>query len=279
MNCREIKEKITIRQALDSLGIFPAKENPRRGFYFAMDREEKTPSFCVDFLKNTAFDFGSGRSFDIISIIQEVKKFSVSEALDYLEKLGRLPTIQFEAKEKFTRDQYKILQIREVAHPALLQYLESRKVLEQKHFLKEIHFENNSRKNFGLGFENNSGGFEIRNTYTKICLGRKDFTLIKSKENTNAEISVFEGFIDFLTYKNLLETDSDNCDFLILNSTAMLSKVQNILKDYQKISLFLDNDNSGKLTADKIRNNFKNVEDCSGIYQGCKDLNEWWCNR
>lgn len=134
MNCREIKEKITIRQALDSLGIFPAKENSRRGYYFALDREEKTPSFCVDFVKNTAFDFGSGRSFDIISIIQEIKKFSVSEALDFLKKLDCLPSIQFETKEKFPKNQYKILRIKEVGHPALLQYLESRKVLEQKKF-------------------------------------------------------------------------------------------------------------------------------------------------
>ncbi len=36
--------------------------------------------------------------------------------------------------------------------------------------------------------------FEIRNKYSKICLGKKDVTLIKNDLKTSNEIVVFEGF-------------------------------------------------------------------------------------
>ena len=55
----------------------------------------------------------------------------------------------------------------------------------------------------------------------------------------------------------------------------MLFKAEQILQEYPKILLFLDNDPNGKSVALKIRNDYKNVEDCSLIYHGYKDLNEW----
>ena len=59
MNCEEVKEKINIRTVLESFHLFPAKDNGKTGFYFALDREEKVPSLSVDFVKNKAFDFGT----------------------------------------------------------------------------------------------------------------------------------------------------------------------------------------------------------------------------
>ena len=165
----------------------------------------------------------------------------------------------------------------EIQHPALIQYLKFRKVYEQKDLVKEIEYELNGKKYFGIGFFNNSGGVEIRNKYSKICLGKKDVTLV---ENQSSEICIFEGFFDYLTYKNLEKKENSNSDYLILNSTAMFFKVEETLKKYNKISLFLDNDANGKFVKSKIYNQYKNVEDCSLIYQKFKDLNEWFskCN-
>ena len=58
----------------------------------------------------------------------------------------------------------------------------------------------------------------------------------------------------------------------------MLFKVEELLKVYDKIFLFLDNDSNGELAKSKIQNQYKNVEDCSLIYQNFKDLNEWFVN-
>ncbi len=59
----------------------------------------------------------------------------------------------------------------------------------------------------------------------------------------------------------------------------MFFKVENELKNYHKISLFLDNDSNGKTTKENIQKSYKNVEDCSLPYAGFKDLNEWFCNQ
>ena len=80
----------------------------------------------------------------------------------------------------------------------------------------------NEKKYFGIGFYNNSGGVEIRNKYSKICLGKKDITVIKIQDHRNNEICVFEGFFDYLTLKNIEKSENVTSDYLILNTTAML---------------------------------------------------------
>ena len=278
MNCEEIKQKIGIRTVLESFHLFPVKENRKTAFYFALDREEKVPSLSVDFVKNTAFDFGTGKSYDMISIVQLMKKCCVSEALKYLSAFDFSMQNESLNKEMRFQTSYKISEIKEIQHPALIQYLKFRKVFEQKLLINEIHYELEGKKYFGIGFQNNSGGFEIRNPYSKICLGNKDITLIKGENNPNSEIAVFEGFFDYLTFRNL-EREHSNCDCLILNSTAMLYKAEEKLKDYDKISLFLDNDTNGIVVKEKIQNQYQNVEDCSLIYYGYKDLNAWFCKK
>lgn len=273
MNCETIKQKVNIRKVLESFQIFPAKENGKTAFYFALDREEQIPSLSVDFVKNKAFDFGTGKSYDVIAIVQQIKKCSVSEALEYLSTLDS--SFQEQNSEKdFESKNYAILNVNDVKHPALIEYLKSRKVCEQKQLVKEVHYELNGKKQFGIGFFNNSKGIEIRNKYSKICLGKKDITLI---ENQGREICVFEGFFDYLTFRNLEKTKSSVSDYLILNSTAMLFKAEKLLRKYDRISLFLDNDRNGNDTKELIQKNYQNVEDCSFLYRDFKDLNEWGC--
>ncbi|MFY7814943.1 MAG: toprim domain-containing protein [Chryseobacterium taeanense] len=276
MNCKKIKQSVGIRTVLESFGLIPVKENRKTAFYFALDREEKIPSLSVDFIKNTAFDFGTGKSYDVISIVQQIKKCSVSDALKYLSTFDFSANVEHLTEETPSEVFYRILKIKEIRHPALLQYLKSRKVLEQKHLVKEIDYEFCGRKYFGIGFENNSGGFEVRNAYTKICLGAKDVSLICSGDQPTRDLAVFEGFFDYLTFRNLEKSLSSHCDCLILNSTAMLFKAESILAAYEKNLLFLDNDDNGKSVTKKIREEYNNVEDCSLLYRDCKDLNEWF---
>ncbi|PWN59004.1 hypothetical protein C1634_020535 [Chryseobacterium viscerum] len=127
-----------------------------------------------------------------------------------------------------------------------------------------------------MGFKNDFGGFEVRNKYLKICLGRKGITLIENKINRTKEVSIFEDFFDYLIFRNLEKEDS-NSDFLILNSTSKLFKAQGRLKKYDKISLYLDNDSNGEVTKEIIQKKYRNVEDCSLLYKDFKDLNEWFC--
>lgn len=266
MNCEEAKKLIDIRTVLESFQMFSVKDNQRTAFYFALDREERTASMSVDFVKNTAFDFGTGKSFDIISIVQVIKKCSVSEALEYLSTLDISSQSPFEKKTFVDIPNYKISLVQDITHPALIQYLKSRKVYEQEHLVKEIHYRLNGKKNFGLGFKNNSGGFEIRNQFSKICLGNKDVTLLENPLNLNQDVFILEGFFDFLTFK-MIESNINFSDiypdFLILNSTSMFFRAEELLLNYNSIGLFLNNDKTGEKLKSKIFANYSNVEDCS----------------
>lgn len=279
MNCEQIKQRIHIREVLESFCLFPLKGNRRTAYYFALDRDEKTPSLSVDFIKNTAFDFGTGKSYDVISIVQVMNRCNVSEALIYLQRFDVLEPLDNNIESK-DLSSYEISKIIDIQHPALLQYLESRKVLNSKVFTKEAHYTINKRNYFGIAFRNNSGGYEIRNKYSKICLGPKDVTLIKSEKYQNTEVLVFEGFFDYLSYKVIEKNiSSSDTDYLILNSTSMLFLARDILCGYEKLSLFLDNDHAGKSAVENISLFHNNIEDCSHLYKDYEDLNKWLCRR
>ena len=271
MNCSEAKN-ISIKAVLESFSFFPSKENSRTAFYFALDREEKTPSLSVDFIKNTAFDFGTGKSYDSISIVQAVKKCSVSDALKYLEQFNFSFQKQNLKLENLPKG-YEIIDVKEIQHPALIHYLKSRNVEDQKKWVEEIHYRMNDKNYFGIGFKNDSGGYEIRNAYSKICLGKKDITSIK---NDSKDVRVFEGFFDFLSFKkveNYLEKETS--DYIILNSVSMIHKIKNEIGNYKNIELYFDNDEAGTRAVEIIKNDLKNAEDCRVLYSDFKDLNDW----
>lgn len=274
MNCQQA-QKIPIRKILESFSLFPSKENQRSGFYHSIDREERTPSLSVDYVKNTAYDFGSGRSYDNVSIVQALKRSSVSEALEYLGNLNYsfkkqdLPVVQPKKIEKA----YEIMNVLEVLHPALLEYLKSRNLESQKSELCEIHYKLKGKKYFGTGFQNDSNGYEIRNKFCKICLGKKDLTIIKNQSNT---VRIFEGFTDFLSFRNLEKSlEKSPSDYLVLNSVAMVHKALNLIKNYQNVELYLDNDKAGDLATEKLNSSHSSAEDCRLLYRGYKDLNDF----
>ena len=271
MNCSAAKN-ISIKAVLESFSFFPSKENSRTAFYFALDREEKTPSLSVDFIKNTAFDFGTGKSYDSISIVQAVKKCSVSDALKYLEQFNFSFQKQNLKLENLPKG-YEIIDVKEIQHPALIHYLKSRNVEDQKKWVEEIHYRMNDKNYFGIGFKNDSGGYEIRNAYSKICLDKKDITSIK---NDSKDVRIFEGFFDFLSFKkveNYLEKETS--DYIILNSVSMIHKIKNEIGNYKNIELYFDNDEAGTRAVEIIKNDLKNAEDCRVLYSDFKDLNDW----
>ena len=272
MNCKQANTQISIRNVLESFSLFPSKDNSKSAFYFAFDREEKTPSLFVNFVKNIAFDFGTGKKYDIVSLVQGIKQCSVSQALEYLSQFN------FSFKEQMyniTRDgsKYEILSISEVKHYALIQYLKERRIENNIHLLKEIHYKISNKKYFGIGFKNDANGYEVRNKYSKICIGRKDITTIKNKSNN---LRIFEGFMDYLSFKQMEKAlKKALSDYVILNSVTMIFKLEKIIKSYEKIELYFDNDEAGNRATNEVKRLNPYVEDNRILYQNYKDLNDF----
>lgn len=272
MNCKQANTQISIRNVLESFSLFPSKGNSKTAFYFAFDREEKTPSLLVNFIKNIAFDFGTGKKYDVVSLVQGIKLCSVSEALEYLSQFD------FSFNEQIcniTKDEskYEILSISEVKHNALIQYLKERRIENNIHLLKEIHYKISDKKYFGIGFKNDANGYEVRNKYSKICIGRKDITTIKNKSNN---LRIFEGFMDYLSFIEMKKTlEEQLSDYVILNSVSMIFKLEKIIENYEKIELYFDNDEAGNRATNEIKQLNPYAEDNRVLYQNYKDLNDF----
>ena len=216
--------------------------------------------------------------YDNVSLIQGIKNCSVSEALEYLKRFDySIPINKKMENEDFKpKSGYQILEIKEVEHPSLVEYLKSRKLDFLKSELKEIHYELNGKNYFGLGFKNDSDGYEIRNPYIKLCLGKKDLTSVKNQSQT---LRIFEGFADYLSFKILEKSlEKEPSDYIILNSVTMISKVKNQLENYQNTELFLDNDRTGDSVTEILKKQNFNVSDERILFKNHKDLNEFLIN-
>ena len=274
MNCTQFN-KISVEEVLQSLGHFPTKQNEKEAWFINPFSKENNASFKINKNLNYWYLFSEGIGGNNIDFMKKYLNASISEVLDWAENQN------FSSFHQQTKNQklfnlpktYEILEVKEIQHPALLQYLKSRKVENQKHLVSEIHYQMNDKKYFGIGFKNDSDGYEIRNAYSKICLGKKDITTIK---NNSKSLLVFEGFFDFLSFKNIEESlENEPSDYMILNSVSMINKIKNSLENYEKIDLYFDNDEAGNRAVEIIKNEKIEAEDCRVLYSDFKDLNDW----
>ena len=275
MNCKQFN-RISLEEVLLSLGHLPTKQNEKEAWYLNPFATESQASFKINKNLNYWYLFSEGIGGTNTDFMKKYLNASVNEVLVWAESQSfssfqkqNIPDRKFENQSK----NYEILDVNEMRHPVLLEYLSERKVGDQTQFLHEIHYRMNDKNYFGIGFKNDSGGYEIRNKYSKICLGKKDISTIK---NGSESLRVFEGFFDFLSFKNVEEfLQKEAADYLILNSVSMISKIKKSLDNYENIELYFDNDEAGNRAVEMIKNENEIAEDCRVLYSDFKDLNDW----
>ena len=274
MNCTQFN-KISVKEVLQSLGHFPTKQNEKEAWFINPFGPENNASFKINKNLNYWYLFSEGIGGNNIDFMKKYLNASISDVLNWAENQNFSSFHQQTKSQKLFNlpKTYEILEVKEIQHPALIQYLKSRKVEAQKHLVSEIHYQMNDKNYFGIGFKNDSDGYEIRNAYSKICLGKKDITTIK---NISKSLRIFEGFFDFLSLKkveNYLEKEVS--DYMILNSVSMINKIKNEIGKYENIELYFDNDEAGNRAVEIIKNEKNEAEDCRVLYSSFKDLNDW----
>ena len=274
MNCTQFN-KISVEVVLQSFGHFPTKQNEKEAWFLNPFSKENDASFKINKNLNCWYLFSEGIGGNNIDLMKKYLNASISEVLNWAENQNFSSFHQQSGNYKLFNlpKTYEIVEVKDIQHPALVQYLKSRKVERQKHLIQEIHYQMNDKKYFGIGFKNDSDGYEIRNAYSKICLGKKDITTIK---NNSKSLLVFEGFFDFLSFKNIEESlENEPSDYMILNSVSMINKIKNLLENYEKIDLYFDNDEAGNRAVQMIKSEGNDAEDCRVLYSDFKDLNDW----
>ncbi|KQS94211.1 MULTISPECIES: toprim domain-containing protein [unclassified Chryseobacterium] len=279
MNCKQFNS-ISLEEVLLSLGHLPTKQNEKEAWYLNPFANESQASFKINKSLNYWYLFSEGIGGTNTDFMKKYLNASVNEVLVWAENQNfssfHQQSISNQKAENLSKH-YEIIEIKNVQHPALLEYLRERKVGNQTQFLDEIHYRMKDKNYFGIGFKNYSGGYEIRNKYSKICLGKKDISTIK---NGSESLRIFEGFFDFLSFKNVENfLEKEPVDYLVLNSVSMISKIKNSLENYKNIELYFDNDEAGNRAVEMIKNENKNAEDCRVLYSDFKDLNDWMIHK
>lgn len=284
-----IEEAKNIRLAdyLHSLGYAPVRQQGANLWYKSPFREETDPSFKVNTEINKWYDFGLGQGGNIIALASELY---CSVNVPYLLKLiaeqtPHIRPVSFSFREQSSAGpNFQHMEVKELDSPVLLSYLQGRGInLElAKKECCEVHFENNGKRYFAIGFRNMNGGYEIRNRYFKGCIAPKDITHIKHRGRRNYACFVFEGFMDYLSFLTIRTEKCPNMpcldwqDYIILNSVSNLTKAIDWLAVYERIRCFFDNDRAGMEACRKLKEEYSyRVRDASHIYKGCKDLNEY----
>lgn len=274
MDARQMRE-IPIADFLNAMGIHPTKQKGNALWYSAPYRMERRPSFKVDINRNVWFDFGIGKGGDIFDLAGEFigsKDFLLRAAFIARNGAYPLPIIEHPQRNEEKEPIFEDIWVRPLQDSKLLGYLRERGIFADTVITncEEVRYRAHGKRYYAIGFRNDAGGLELRNRFFKGSIPPKDISL---KRNGSDVCAVFEGFMDYLSAMQLGIIASD---WLVLNSVSNVEKAVRALHGYERIDCFLDNDEAGRRTFQRLHDCFgEKVIDRSSLYAEHKDLNEF----
>jgi hypothetical protein len=221
-------------------------------------RNENVPSLDINKRTGKWKDRGNGKGGDIIDFVQEYKKIGKKDAVDFLlggERLD-LPTYEPVIRD---RKSLEIVSVEALSTPHLWNYIAKRKISKDiaNYYLKEVAFsfpfgKYPDKVYRAVGFKSDSGGWELRSDFFKICTANKNVTTISGLYPNR--INLFEGFFSFLS---ALEIDNqDTC-----------------------LNVLLDNDTAGDKAVKLIDSSGITYGDNRDYYFDYNDLNDMICGK
>ncbi len=283
-------KKAGLLELLFQLGFTPDKIKGSDYWYRSPFRQERTASFKVNRNRNIWYDHGEGIGGNIIDFAARFFSCDTAEAAKKVLELQGIPhfsfhqqpTISPQAGEKKESDQSRIhiTATRPLQNNILLDYLDQRKIpmAVTDVFCKEVDFSLYGKQHTVIGFQNRSGGFELRSGCFKGSSAPKDISFF---DRGIQQLSVFEGFFDLLSFVVIRPQAVETLtNLLVLNSLSFFDKSLSLMEQHAKVFLFLDQGKSGRTKTQQALELNKNtgVEkyiDCSHIYKGHDDLNAW----
>ena len=281
MNCKQFNS-ISLEEVLQILGHLPTKQTEKEVWYRNPFATENQASFKLDKRNNIWYLHSEGIGGNNIDFMKKYLKSSVKEVLEWTEKqnFSSFQPQNVIQKQNSLNQNYQITEIKELQNENLKSYLHQRGLSPTVYSLvKEVHFAIGEKKLYAIGFENLSGGWELRNQFYKGSLLKKDISVVNLNNNLkkNKNVVVFEGFIDAMSFVEM--KPFFNGDLLVMNSVSLLNRTNEFLKNYSEIHLFLDNDKAGENCKTSILKSFPEAKNHSEIYALHKDLNEYFVFR
>ena len=277
MQLHDIKQ-VSIVDYLAQTGYKPKLIKGVNYWYCSPLRSELTPSFKVNAERNQWYDFATGDHGDIIDLVCALQHCTTAEAMRRLAALKGVrlaPSFSFGGitPVRSQSPSMELISVQAVKHPKLLLYLSERGLQpsDVSPFLSEVYYRVSEKCFFALGFPNDAGGWELRNPYFKGCFAPKAISTIKG--TGSHKLQLFEGFMDFLSWRKLHPEVQD--DSIILNSLTLLPKLIPTLRPYPIIESLLDNDEAGDRATKQLFDAGLPVKDMRACYAPYKDINEY----
>lgn len=310
MNVAQAKQ-LDLPSLLSQLGY---QEQPvtRQGvWYLSPFREEDTPSFKVWQLPSGLWcwkDFGSGEGGNVIAfanrmIGKETSDTAISDALKWLDGINGVGVAQTPVKrttapksgriDPIKSDRFTLIDNKRLRSPQLLGYLGQRgipQLLAQTHCGQAQYLDNQAKKKFfGISFPNIEGGLEIRAATDykhHVNTGTKAISFIAGQDKDAPAVHVFEGFTDFLSWLVLIGQEKPEQSAIVLNSTSFAAQAAEYIQTNPRlagkvktVATYFDHDEPAQNAFDRMADILTpagySLGDCSYIYDGFHDLNEY----
>lgn len=261
-------------------------------------------------------DHGTGEGGDIIKLGQYMTGGgTVSEGLSWLRSNAKSaperpsqrpqqpPEPSAPIESKYEVDKVKHL-FAKPYNRNLLAFINSRGVSPKivANYVQEVHFadKKEKKKMYGLGLKSEPtetsvlGGWEIRtalNGFPKCVIGDKNVSVIDSPGLSRKTLHVFEGMFDFFTWLEMTgqhHAKHPPAPVIVLNSATMAARAAQLINTdkrfatTEQIIIWPQTDHAGQNAViafgDAIDHDRFKFGTMDYLYEGAKDINEWWLN-
>jgi DNA primase len=289
IDLQKLRDSISLVDFLSRLGYEPTRRSGKELMYISMLRmPESTPSFCVNDALGVWYDHGTGQGGTVIDFGKAYwQGLPFKEVLTkILQGAGLEPGAIVGSSnwhEQHRRPlpektpNYRVWQVKELGNnPAITAYLQYRNVWQvAQNRLKEIYYyvgnqQQNRKQFFSAGWQNEKGGWEVRNPYFKGCLGKKGMSFIAS--NAGRDLAVFEGYINYLSW--LSQHQGDDKNILVLNTLSFLSPAIERCHSFDNVEVYFDHDHAGRAATEKLLSALAHARDRSEVYAQYNDYND-----
>ena len=291
----DVTELFTV-PVVDVLSHLGYSDRHQGNMYFSPFRNEVSPSFHINHRANVWYDHGAGVGGGVLDLVRLLLNCSPKDGMDFLANIKRIiPEISTRNYEPRVAEKEQMINIVKTYSPVSNETLKryaaqrgiSRDILNR--YCQEIVYEVKGKTGHSfhaIGFPNCDGGYVLRSTRQKKCTCNAptwiDSNGIISPVKTAGTLYLFEGFMDFLSWKVMDEFCFDRYDCCVLNSVTNLGKIISKASEYESVKTFLDNDDAGlkafSQLAQALETTDVSISEMSGFYEGYKDLNEMLVN-
>ena len=256
------KQKLQSISIVETMAHMGKNLYNQKGMYYSPFRDESTPSFHIDGATNRWYDFETSEGGGLFEFVCRIAGITRGEVYDWLASFrSMIPESEYKAVvEKIKKVKPARIIVDSASHKftrhKLVEYAEARAVTRQV----------------------------LRSSLTKKCTSSAMTTLspegVITDQVSGSKVLVFEGFMDFLSWLSNVQQDTPEYDCCILNSVSNIDKALPWITAHKNIAAFMDNDEAGRNTLQKIIENVPDdagkvcVYDMAKLYEDYNDLNE-----